>query len=136
MRNTIQAGLIYFAMVFSLAFVLGVLRVTLIAPKLGAVVAVALELPLVLAASWRASAYATRRGHIAPAQGKARLQMGVLAFGVLMGVELAMAVVIFKQSAHEFLAAMLTPHGLLGLAGQMAFGLIPWIQGAKAKTRR
>jgi len=56
MRNIIHAALIYFAAVFSLAFVLGALRVTLIAPKVGAMAAVALELPVVLTASWRASA--------------------------------------------------------------------------------
>jgi hypothetical protein len=136
MRNIIHAALIYFAAVFSLAFVLGALRVTLIAPKVGAIAAVALELPVVLTASWRASAYATRCCHIAPRE-VARLQMGALAFVVLMGVEMMMSVFVFNQPVQgDFLTGMLTPHGILGLAGQMAFGFIPWIQCTQhAKTR-
>ena len=60
--------------------------------------------------------------------------MGALAFVVLMGVEMMMSV--FVQPVGDFLTGMLTPHGILGLAGQMAFGFIPWIQCTQhAKTR-
>ena len=47
-----------------------------------------------------------------------------------------MSVFVFNQPVGDFLTGMLTPHGILGLTGQMAFGFIPWIQCTQhAKTR-
>ncbi|MBD3765451.1 MAG: hypothetical protein IE927_12185, partial [Rhodobacterales bacterium] len=45
-------ALAYAGSAFALGCVLGVLRLTLVAPRLGEVAAVALELPVMLAASW------------------------------------------------------------------------------------
>ena len=51
--------------------------------------------------------------------------MGAIAFGLLMLAELTLAVGLFGRSLSEYAAHFTTPHGLLGLAGQILFGLIP-----------
>lgn len=69
--------------VFAVAFALGALRVTLVAPQTGALAAVALELPLVLALSWAVAGRVLRRWPQAP-----RAAFGALAFALLMLLEL------------------------------------------------
>lgn len=53
--------------------------------------------------------------------------MGAAAFVILIacGAGLALA---FGQSPADFLAAMATPAGALGLAGQIGFALIPLLR--------
>jgi len=51
--------------------------------------------------------------------------MGAIAFGLLMLAELSLAVGLFDRSPSDYAAHFKTPHGLLGLAGQILFGLVP-----------
>lgn len=122
MPPTVKAALAYVLPVFALAFAFGVLRVTLIAPRTGPLPAVALELPLVLALSWAVAGRVLRRWPQTP-----RLGMGLISFLLLMLLELATALA-FGQTPGQFLAAMATPPGMLGLAGQIGFGLIPLVR--------
>ncbi|MFN3994620.1 MAG: hypothetical protein ACK4IU_17140 [Tabrizicola flagellatus] len=121
MSPFVKPALTYVLPVFPLAFCLGALRVTLVEPRIGPLAAVALEVPVVLALSWLVAGAVLSRW---PQDLSSRLAMGALAFLVLMALELATALA-FGQSAASFLAAMATPAGLLGLAGQVGFGLIP-----------
>jgi hypothetical protein len=52
--------------------------------------------------------------------------MGVLAFALLMLAECALAVTMMGQAPAQWLADLRQPHALLGLAGQVAFALMPW----------
>ncbi len=122
MPRLVPAALAYVLPVFAVAFVLGALRVTLVAPQTGPLAAVALELPLVLALSWAVAGRVLRRWPQTP-----RLGMGLASFLILMLLELATALA-FGQAPRQFLAAMATPPGALGLAGQIGFGLIPLVR--------
>lgn len=121
MSPVVKSALAYVLPVFALAFCLGALRVTLVEPRIGALAAVALEVPVVLALSGLVAGAVLRRW---PQDLPRRLAMGALAFLVLMTLELATALA-FGRTAADFLAAMATPAGLLGLAGQVGFGLMP-----------
>ena len=113
----------YLAGIFALAFCLGVLRSLWLAPRIGALAAVACELPLVLAASaWWARRLLARR----PLQGRAdALAMGALAFAGLIALECGLALFVFGQSLRDWGGALTTPPGLLGLAGQLGFAAMP-----------
>ncbi len=122
MPSLVKAAFAYVLPVFAVAFVLGALRVTLVTPQTGALAAVALEVPLVLALSWAVAGHVLRRWpHPALT---ARLVLGALALVLLMLAEWATARA-FGQGTAAFLQAMATPPGALGLAGQIAFGLVP-----------
>jgi hypothetical protein len=123
------AGATYWGMVFALGFVLGTMRVLWIAPVIGVLPATALELPVMLGASWFAAGWLTRRFRIA-GSGEA-LAMGALAFALLMAAECALAVGLMGQTAGEWLAGHAEPHALLGLAAQVAFALMPWWQAGR-----
>jgi uncharacterized membrane protein len=55
LKAPLKARAMYFVVVFSIAFVLGTIRVLLVAPRLGETIAVMIEAPLILAVSWFAS---------------------------------------------------------------------------------
>lgn len=126
MSALVKAGLAYVIPVFAVAFVLGALRVTVVAPALGPLAAVALEVPLVLALSWIVAGRVLARW---PLPDK-RPALALLAFALLMVLELATALA-FGQTPAQFLTAMTTPAGALGLAGQIGFALIPLVRQAR-----
>lgn len=119
-----KAAAAYWAIIFALGFGLGTVRVLWLAPALGLLPATALELPVMLGASWWAAGRVLRRCGIA--SGAEALAMGVLAFALLLGAECALAVVLIGQSPGTWLAGLAAPHAALGLAGQAVFALIPW----------
>jgi hypothetical protein len=136
--STFAAAGAYFAATFGLGFVLGTLRVLVLVPRLGELVAVMLELPLMLTASWFICRRVVRHHAVAP-DAAPRLAMGAAAFALLMVAEFALAVSAFGRSPGAFRAGLVTPAGAIGLAGQALFGLWPWWQGRQARlasTRR
>jgi len=129
--TTIKAAAAYFALVFTVGFVLGTLRVTVLVPAVGELVAVMVELPLMLTASWFICRRVVRHFGV-PAAAGPRLAMGAAAFALLMVVEFTLSVTAFGRTPGAFFAGLATPAGLLGLAGQVVFGLWPWWQGRGA----
>jgi hypothetical protein len=120
--SVLLAGLAYFAIVFALGFVLGTARVLWIAPRVGEMAAVLLELPVMLWASWRAARILTRRyliGGAPPA-----LAMGALAFALLMAAEMLLARAA-GSTVRDWLTGLARTPGTLGLAGQLAFAAMP-----------
>ena len=117
--------LAYVLPVFAVAFALGAVRVNLVAPRVGPLLAVAVELPLVLALSWAVAGRVLNRW-----PQPSRPGLGPASFLMLMLLELATALAL-GQSVTQFLAALTTPPGALGLAGQIGFGLIPLVRQPK-----
>jgi hypothetical protein len=128
MPKSVAAGAAYFLIVFLLGFGLGMIRVLLVAPRLGETTAVLLETPFMLAASWTSCGWCLRRFEVPP-KADARAVMGVVAFALLMAAELAISVLIFGRSPTGFVAGYLTTPGAIGLAAQAAFGLMPLDRG-------
>lgn len=122
------AAAAYVAVVFAVGFVLGALRVTLIAPRVGALTAVAIELPLILAASWFVCGWVLRRWAV-PWAISPRAAMGVAALALLMVTEFALAMGL-GQGAGDYVGALATPAGATGLAGQIAFAAMPLVRRA------
>lgn len=125
---------LYFLAIFAAGFVLGTLRVLLVAPVLGELPAVLLELPLMLIISWFVCRAVTARLPVGNGVG-ARLAMGAMAFALLMGAEFLLGLYGFGRSLSEIVAAYGEAAGFVGLLGQLGFALIPLLQrprGAQA----
>lgn len=119
----LRAALLYWALVFAVGFVFGAVRTLWLAPLVGALAAVAIELPLMLAASWLVARRLIRLlGITAPAEA---LIMGFAALALLLGSEAALAWALARQGPGKWAAGLATPPGALGLAGQVLFALIP-----------
>lgn len=126
-RGWLGAGTAYVAIVFLIAFVLGAVRVMLVAPRLGPIVAVLLETPLILTVSWLASAWCVRTFRVPPAA-VPRLAMGGTALVLLMLLELGVSILLFSRPLSGYLADFRSLAGAIGLAAQVAFAFVPLLQ--------
>lgn len=124
MSDPIKAGIIYSLLVSFVAAMLGSIRQTLLVPLFGPVTAVLIELPIVLAISWNICGIVLRHIPVAAAFGP-RLIMGAIALACVLLEEMALATLAFGQSFATFFGQYSTVPGLMGLAGQVVFGLIP-----------
>ena len=127
MANALKASAAYFGVVFAAGFLLGTIRTLTIAPLTGELAAVALELPLMLLASWIACGWALRRFEVAADAGP-RLTTGVSAFVLLMGAEACVSTLIAGRSLSDHVALYRTAPALLGLFGQLAYAAFPLIR--------
>jgi hypothetical protein len=121
--TAIALGLRYVTGVFAVAFVLGTIRTLWLAPAIGAVAAVAIEVPIIWLVSWWWGRRLLTRQPLALA---GRAVMGGSAFLWLMLAELGLAQA-FGQAPQAWVASLVTPAGLLGLAGQLGFAALPLI---------
>lgn len=123
-------ALAYWAAIFALGFVLGTVRTLWLAPALGAPAAVLIELPVMLAAAWFCARAILARWPLASRPNA--LAMGSLAFALLMAAELLLGIFAFGLTTGAWLARLGEPAGLVGLAGQIGFAVIPaWIWGRR-----
>jgi hypothetical protein len=120
----IVTAILYFGIVFTFAFAMGVFRVLVVAPLVGPAAAVFIEVPIILAASWIGARRVLRRRTLGFSK---RLAVGGLALMLLMALEAMLASVMLGQSVEQWAAAVATPLGLVGLAGQLGFTAIPAI---------
>lgn len=129
----LRLGLTLFAGVFALGFVLGVLRTLLLVPRLGELAAVAIELPLILAASWWWCGWLLRHeaGRGLCVSGMRALAVGAIALGLLLLAELGLSIGLAGRSIGEHFALYAQPAHQLGLAGQCLFGLMPWLRSRR-----
>lgn len=138
-HDPVVAGLAYFAIVFGIAFIFGAIRVTILIPRVGELLGVVIECPVILAVSWLASRWSIRKFRVPP-ELFARLVMGITAFSLLMTAELALATVIFGKKASEFVADLISSDAqAIGFGGQVLYGLFPIIEGsiaARGKSTR
>jgi hypothetical protein len=119
--TALSLGLRYFAGVFAVGFLLGTIRTLWLAPAVGELAAVVMELPIMIAISgWWCRRLLARQ----PLPTAGRAVMGGTAFLWLMLAELALSLA-FGRTMGEHLAGLLTPPGLLGLAGQFVFAALP-----------
>lgn len=128
------AGLAYAILTFGVGFALGSIRTLLLAPRVGLTLAVLIELPVILGASWWISRLCVTRFQVSRAVA-ARLLMGVVAFLVLMLAEVALSVAIFGRPVAGYLASFTTLAGAIGLAGQVAFAGFPLVQAGLGSSR-
>ncbi|HUB44774.1 MAG TPA: hypothetical protein VMB73_07305 [Acetobacteraceae bacterium] len=130
-----EAGACYFAAVYAAGFVLGAIRVMIIAPRIGETIAVLLEAPVILAISWAVARRMTRwRG--VPADLAPRLLMGLVAFVLLMLAELVVSTLVFHRSVIDHVSAYGSSAGAIGLVAQFAFAALPALQAWWDDTSR
>jgi hypothetical protein len=128
LKRALQAAAAYAAIVFAAGFVLGTVRVLFVAPRLGALLAVLSEAPVMLAISWFVSAACIRAVRPSPASA---LAMGGTAFVLLQAAEMALAAIAFDKPPAAYVRELATPPGAAGLAAQVAFALFPVLQAGR-----
>ena len=133
----IRAGSVYFMLVFATGFAFGIARTLLLAhyPEMDRFTAVLLELPFLLAVSWLVCRFLVRRLKV-PEGLSARASMGAVAFILLIIAEAVLDMALSGESIGDHFAHYCEPAYVLGLAGQVAFSLMPLFAGLSGAHSR
>jgi len=117
-------GLVYFALVFGVGFVLGPVRVLWLVPRVGERAAELIEAPCMLAAIVLSARFVVRRH---PADRRSRLLASGI-FASLLVVVLDLTVVLWLRglTIREYVEARDPVAGSVYVGLLVAFGLMPW----------
>lgn len=122
-RRVLQAGAIYFGMVFAAGFALALVRIPVLVPRFGVRAAEVMETPLMLAVIVFASRWLVRRH---PRFDRAqRLAAGGVALALLLGAELAVAWLQGARSLVQVVAERDPVSGSVYLASLVFFAIAP-----------
>lgn len=127
MSLALRAAVMYFVLVFAAGFVLGTIRTLWLAPALGEATAVLAELPVMLVISWAACGAVLKRLPVPPAPSY-RLFMGLAALTLLLAAEALLSITLGGLTLQQYVALYRDPPALLGLGGQVIFGLFPFLR--------
>jgi hypothetical protein len=123
--QVIVAGLTYFALVFGIGFLLGMIRVPLLVPRLGLRYAELLEMPLMALAVWWAARWVVRRFALAPIAW-IRICVGLFALALLLAAELGLALLLQDQTLSAYIASRDPVSGSVYLLLLVVFAAMPW----------
>lgn len=121
--RTLKAGFIYFLLVFGAGFALAFIRIPFLVPAFGVRAAELVETPFMLTVIVLASRRLARRN---PEMSRScRLRAGLLAFGLLVTAELAVAYLLGARSPSAYIAARDPVSGRVYLASLAFFAVAP-----------
>jgi hypothetical protein len=124
MVKTIRPGLLYFALVLGTGFLLGMIRVPFLVPRIGERLAELAEMPIMAIAIFFAAGYTLRRFPEIRSRGRA-LVVGLLALTLAIFAELGLAVLLQSQTLAEFIGSRDKVSGAVYLAMLVVFALMP-----------
>ncbi|MEO7039404.1 MAG: hypothetical protein ABI446_07540 [Gemmatimonadaceae bacterium] len=118
------AGTVYFMFLFALGFVLGIIRVTYVAPRFGQLAATFAEVPVILVAALALCRWTMRHWQVSSAM-TIRWAIALWFLTLLFTFETLLGVALFGRTASAQWAALTTPAGLLGISAQIIAALLP-----------
>jgi hypothetical protein len=132
--KTIQAGLVYFAMVLGAGFVLGTIRVPFLVPRFGERWAELAEMPIMATVIYLAAGFVLRRFPEVASPSQSWLA-GILALALVVAAELALATVLQDRSITEFIASRDKVSGSVYVALLLVFAAMPRLRlSGRAKS--
>ena len=127
MLKTIHPALLYFALVLGTGFLLGIVRVLFLVPRIGERWAELAEMPIMAVVIFLAAGYVLRRYPEVRSHGLS-LAVGFFALALSLGAELGLAVALQDRSLAEFIASRDKVSGSVYLALLVVFALMPRIR--------
>jgi hypothetical protein len=124
MLKTIRPGLLYFALVLGTGFLLGMVRVPILVPRIGERWAELAEMPIMAVVIFFSAEYILKRYPEVRSQGQA-LVVGLLALALSVCAELGLAVALQAQTLSEFIASRDKVSGSVYLVLLLVFALMP-----------
>ena len=126
MRTIILSSLSYFGLVFAAGFLLGIVRVVLLAPWLGERHAELLEMPVMLVVAYIASGYVLNQFRLLDV--KSAAMMGAIALLLLLALEFTLVLELRGLSVAEYLASRDPLSGAAYVFSLLVFGALPGIR--------
>ena len=122
--KVLQAGALYFALVFGAGFLLGPIRILWLVPAVGTRLAELLETPVMLTVIFYAARWVIRRLALPPAAGS-RFGMGVIALTLMLAAELSLVLRLRGMTRADSFAARDPVSGLAYYLSLAVFALMP-----------
>jgi hypothetical protein len=127
----LRAALVYFLVVFAAGFVLGVVRVLFMVPRVGTRVAELAEVPVMFVVIILAARWIVRRFHLPPSR-PPRLGVGLTALALMLVTELAVVLWLQGVTLAQYVANRDPVAGTIYLVMLVVFGLMPVFVGGRA----
>ena len=127
------ASLAYFAIVFTVGFLCGPIRILMLEPMFGATAAVLFEAPILLMAMLYAARFVPRRLRLAPTSA-AHLGMGAGALALVLVADVGVGLLVRQLSFAEIFADFGKPAGRIYAALLLLFALLPWLVNRRARS--
>jgi len=130
MKETLKAGVVYFALVFAAGFVLGTVRTLWVVPRLGVRTAELIEAPIMFCISILAARWAVRHVQVSPLRSR-RLAVGCIALGLMLLVEFTVVLWIRGLTIRGYLETRDPVSEAVYFATLAAFAVIPIFVGRR-----
>ena len=127
--NAAIRGGVYFVLVFGVGFVLGIVRVLVLEPRLGTRWAELVEAPLMLAAIVWSARYVVRR--FPAARRASYLLSGAIALLILLVAEFSVVLGIRGLTIGDYVAQRDPVAGSVYAAMLVIFAVMPWLMGGR-----
>ena len=122
--QVVKAGVLYFAFVFAVGFVLGTIRTRWIVPRFGTRMAELMEMPIMLAVTIVAARWTVLRLSV-PMVWSARLEMGCIALVLMLIAEFGFVLWIRGLSIKEYFATRDPVSGAAYYLLLLVFAIMP-----------
>jgi len=122
--QVVKAGVLYFALVFAVGFVLGTIRTRWIVPRFGTRMAELMEMPIMLAVTIVAARWTVVRLSV-PMMWSARLEMGCMALVLMLIAEFGFVLWIRGLSIKEYFATRDPVSGAAYYLLLLVFAIMP-----------
>jgi hypothetical protein len=127
MRRALVAGVLWFAVMFGLGFLLGPVRIFLLEPRFGATAAVLIEAVPMVAAMVLLAPWVARLFELPPTA-PARLGMGAAGLVLLLTADTLLGWLLFGRGPATLLDRPATWDGRVYLAMLLLFLVMPWLR--------
>ena len=128
MKDTLKAGVLYFALVFAAGFLLGTVRTLWIVPRLGVRTAELMEQPLMVGVSVFAASWVVRRVGVPPFWPR-RLAMGCIALVLTLVIEFTVVLWFRGLTLRGYFASRDPVSGAAYFIALGAFAVVPILVG-------
>ena len=132
--RTLNASVLYFAIVFGAGFVLGPIRILWAVPRFGPRMAELMEMPIMLAVIIAAARWTVRRLGV-PATAARRLGMGSAALALLLAAEFTLVLWLRGLSIADYVASLDPVAGPVYAGALGAFAVMPLLVGRSPDRR-
>lgn len=135
MMRALRAGLAYFAMVFGAGFLMGMVRVPFLVPRLGERMAELLEMPVMFVVILLAARFLVRRFGLAFSLSESGAA-GIVGLALLVGAELSLALLLQDQSLASYIASRDPVSGSVYLVMLGVYAVMPTLVARGASPGR
>lgn len=128
-----RAAASYFGIIFGAGFLLGMIRVPVLVPRIGERAAELSEMPLMFIAIFLAAGYIVRR-YQASGSSNEWILVGALALALMVSAEILLAVILAGRGFADYIGSRDPVSGSVYVGMLLVFAAMPWLRWKQAQA--